>query len=213
MKWLLGRLRPRDTDSNKQYASEILAILVQQSGGLKEGRAADVCVHSAPAGGGAAAAAALLLLCKNTLVAAMIPSAHAAPADANKRKLAASGGMDAVLQAIAPYRNRCRFSEGTVSWLWKDQCLGFGGLRTAKATARTASARMHACHAVPPAHASLWRVAGVRLAFQQQEGCLGRTQGRQWRHQTCTFPFHLSALHLSNHRKPVDTDTVACLGR
>ncbi|PSC73978.1 beta-catenin 1 [Micractinium conductrix] len=57
MKWLLGRLRPRDTDSNKQYASEILAILVQQS-------------------------------------------------DANKRKLAASGGMDAVLQAIAPYRNR-----------------------------------------------------------------------------------------------------------
>lgn len=33
LKWLLARLRPREVDSNKQYASEILAILVQQSGG------------------------------------------------------------------------------------------------------------------------------------------------------------------------------------
>jgi hypothetical protein len=57
LKWLLARLRPRETDSNKQYASEILAILVQQS-------------------------------------------------DANKRKMGASNGIDAVLQAIAPYRNR-----------------------------------------------------------------------------------------------------------
>lgn len=32
LKWLLARLRPRDVDANKQYASEILAILVQQSG-------------------------------------------------------------------------------------------------------------------------------------------------------------------------------------
>ncbi|PRW61313.1 beta-catenin 1 [Chlorella sorokiniana] len=57
LKWLLARLRPRETDSNKQYASEILAILVQQS-------------------------------------------------DSNKRKMGASNGIDAVLQAIAPYRNR-----------------------------------------------------------------------------------------------------------
>lgn len=57
LKWLLARLRPRETDSNKQYASEILAILVQQS-------------------------------------------------DANKRKMGATSGIDAVLQAIAPYRNR-----------------------------------------------------------------------------------------------------------
>ena len=34
LKWLLARLRPREVDSNKQYASEILAILVQQSGML-----------------------------------------------------------------------------------------------------------------------------------------------------------------------------------
>lgn len=57
LKWLLARLRPRDVDANKQYASEILAILVQQS-------------------------------------------------DANKRKMGAANGIDAVLQAIAPYRNR-----------------------------------------------------------------------------------------------------------
>ncbi|EFN51521.1 hypothetical protein CHLNCDRAFT_27908, partial [Chlorella variabilis] len=57
LKWLLSRLRPREVDSNKQYTSEILAILVQQS-------------------------------------------------DANKRKISASNGIDAVLQAIAPYRNR-----------------------------------------------------------------------------------------------------------
>ena len=29
MKWLLQRLRPRETDSNKEYASEILTILIQ----------------------------------------------------------------------------------------------------------------------------------------------------------------------------------------
>ncbi|KAL4421715.1 hypothetical protein ABPG77_002331 [Micractinium sp. CCAP 211/92] len=57
LKWLLARLRPREVDSNKQYASEILAILVQQS-------------------------------------------------DANKRKMGSTNGIDAVLQAIAPYRNR-----------------------------------------------------------------------------------------------------------
>ena len=36
LKWLLARLRPapnREVDGNKQYASELLAILVQQSGG------------------------------------------------------------------------------------------------------------------------------------------------------------------------------------
>ncbi len=31
MKWLLGRIRPREFDSNKQQASELLAILVQGS--------------------------------------------------------------------------------------------------------------------------------------------------------------------------------------
>lgn len=36
LKWLLARLRPRETDGNKQYASEILAILVQQSGEHQE---------------------------------------------------------------------------------------------------------------------------------------------------------------------------------
>ncbi len=29
LKWLLGRIRPREFDPNKQYASELLAILVQ----------------------------------------------------------------------------------------------------------------------------------------------------------------------------------------
>lgn len=57
LKWLLSRLRPREADSNKQYASEILAILCQQS-------------------------------------------------DANKRRMGEGDGIDAVLQAIAPYRNR-----------------------------------------------------------------------------------------------------------
>jgi hypothetical protein len=33
MKWLLQRLRPRETDSNKEYASEILTILVQVRAG------------------------------------------------------------------------------------------------------------------------------------------------------------------------------------
>lgn len=37
LKWLLARLRPREADSNKQYASEILAILVQHSGELAHG--------------------------------------------------------------------------------------------------------------------------------------------------------------------------------
>ena len=32
LKWLLSRLRQKEADSNKQYASEILAILVQHSG-------------------------------------------------------------------------------------------------------------------------------------------------------------------------------------
>ena len=31
MKWLLGRVRQREFDSVKQYASEVLAILVQNS--------------------------------------------------------------------------------------------------------------------------------------------------------------------------------------
>ena len=55
--WLLARLRPRAMDGNKQYASEILAILAQQS-------------------------------------------------DANKRRMGEGEGIDIVLQAIAPYRNR-----------------------------------------------------------------------------------------------------------
>lgn len=29
LKWLLGRLKPKEFDANKQYASEVLAILVQ----------------------------------------------------------------------------------------------------------------------------------------------------------------------------------------
>ena len=32
MKWLLTRIRQKASDSNKQYASEILSILVQVSG-------------------------------------------------------------------------------------------------------------------------------------------------------------------------------------
>ena len=32
LKWLLGRIRPREFDPNKQYASELLAILVQVGG-------------------------------------------------------------------------------------------------------------------------------------------------------------------------------------
>ena len=31
LKWLLGRVRQREFDSNKQYASEVLAILLQSS--------------------------------------------------------------------------------------------------------------------------------------------------------------------------------------
>ena len=31
LKWLLARLRPREFDSNKQYTSELLAILIQTS--------------------------------------------------------------------------------------------------------------------------------------------------------------------------------------
>ena len=31
LNWLLSRLRPREFDSNKQYTSELLAILIQSS--------------------------------------------------------------------------------------------------------------------------------------------------------------------------------------
>ena len=31
LKWMLGRLRPREFDSNKQSAAELLAILLQNS--------------------------------------------------------------------------------------------------------------------------------------------------------------------------------------
>ena len=31
LRWLLGRVRQREFDSNKQYASEVLAILLQSS--------------------------------------------------------------------------------------------------------------------------------------------------------------------------------------
>ena len=31
LKWLLGKIKVREFDSNKQYASEILAILLQNS--------------------------------------------------------------------------------------------------------------------------------------------------------------------------------------
>ena len=32
LRWLLARVRPREFDSNKQYAAEVLAILVQVRG-------------------------------------------------------------------------------------------------------------------------------------------------------------------------------------
>lgn len=51
LKWLLSRLRPREVDSNKQYTSEILAILVQQSGAAhKSVLLVPVPPHSLPIG-------------------------------------------------------------------------------------------------------------------------------------------------------------------
>ena len=56
MKWLLGRVRQREFDSVKQYASEVLAILVQNSTGnrkrLVDANGIDillqVCSHPSP---------------------------------------------------------------------------------------------------------------------------------------------------------------------
>lgn len=161
LKWLLARLRPREVDSNKQYASEILAILVQQSGGplarrrklrgsrglrgstatargaqLQLGgnpgllnwraRTCQTCKRTAPAEVGRAAAQAGLPQAHGPA-----PTLPACPADANKRKMGASNGIDAVLQAIAPYRNR------------------WGGPRVRGAGGQTPNAR---CTAVPPCH-------------------------------------------------------------
>lgn len=183
LKWLLARLRPRETDSNKQYASEILAILVQQSGepfccsaplfaivavayasemqailvqqsGAFQGiefwswRSRQLWLAAArqPSSGqswcssqeGAQPTACKVqharglhqrlsglrhpeLACVDlpTLnhyqpdiapppsITTSLPCCnHSTRADANKRKMGATSGIDAVLQAIAPYRNR-----------------------------------------------------------------------------------------------------------
>ena len=55
MKWLLGRVRQREFDSVKQYASEVLAILVQDSSAnrkrLVDGNGIDVLLQAWPAVG------------------------------------------------------------------------------------------------------------------------------------------------------------------
>lgn len=181
LRWLLARLRPRETDSNKQYASEILAILVQQSGepfccsaplfailavacnfeillrpswcsswgrlcvdqlfachmssgvrqpssgpswcSSREGAQPTACkvqhakgLHQRLSGLRHPELACIDLPTLNhyqpdispppSITTSLPCCNHSTRADANKRKMGATSGIDAVLQAIAPYRNR-----------------------------------------------------------------------------------------------------------
>jgi hypothetical protein len=110
LKWLLTRVRKRGSDSNRLYASELLAILMQvRLGGRGVGPAVTVrllCRRTGPPARGPTTPRACPVPGFASGAAPPTPLLPCQGHEANQRRLGEADGVDALLLSINPYKSR-----------------------------------------------------------------------------------------------------------